>query len=764
MKMALRNGCLRRISRFLPHIYSGSHFQQSRRAIINSLASSLIPFPPECEQISRNGVNFSFSTIAQASPAESLSRSDTLSFIESTFNEFQGPHHLWFNIVEDNIHFFKRGGALLVLAGRFVDNCDSLIAGCDTVVTFEKVKSIQQSFPQLQVIGFLHGCSTISAVDQTRLVEMLMKEYITFPILLSNKNFPQMENGACYLLSKDFGNARVFHENSLDIDTLNKAVEELIMQQQENSSSPSGLKCTWAKQAEVLKEPHACSSVRNLLLHFPGCISADESGNRLFLSDSNHHRIIVFDGNGKILDCIGSCPGFEDGEFESSKLMRPAASFYHKDDDCLYIVDSENHAIRRADMGRRILETVYPTSGISKKNNSLWAWIMKKLGFERDNDTKSEEFDPQPLMFPWHLMKSEDDNLLIINRCFETLWIMDLASGEIKEAVKGFSKVLEICGVLVMEKVFLLKQMPQDWLLHQIDSSCSLKELPYAGLISSSIAFQNHILLCDIVGQRIMRLNRESGVCSNFQFSNFATLGLPYWFAFPLERVYAVAGGHQGSWTDHIQQWSLLPGRIDIKVNVDIPSDTELVESLQESCIWRQARGTASVVLRAEDVAGSLEKVGVAQQWYDELDTLALSTPESESNIEDETTTSDLRSEDDTVHIDCAVNTSPGTSEVIISAALYLKLRRYPDQQDDGREKYAARISDILKLGRSGAMQRDSFIRFLLKSNQDLRDVIFVKPLHVSIQFDTLDHPKADNSKDIILTDSNIEVDVSLNT
>lgn len=49
-----------------------------------------------------------------------------------------------------------------------------------------------------------------------------------------------------------------------------------------------------------------------------------------------------------------------------------------------------------------------------------------------------------------------------------------------------------------MEKVSLLKQMPQDWLLHQIDSSCSLKELPYAGLISSSIAFQNHILLCDI--------------------------------------------------------------------------------------------------------------------------------------------------------------------------------------------------------------------------------------------------------------------------
>lgn len=38
---------------------------------------------------------------------------------------------------------------------------------------------------------------------------------------------------------------------------------------------------------------------------------------------------------------IGSSPGFEDGEFESAKLLHPAASFYHAAEDCLYIVDSE---------------------------------------------------------------------------------------------------------------------------------------------------------------------------------------------------------------------------------------------------------------------------------------------------------------------------------------------------------------------------------------------------------------------------------------
>lgn len=44
----------------------------------------------------------------------------------------------------------------------------------------------------------------------------------------------------------------------------------------------------------------------------------------------------------KLFICqIGSAPGFEDGEFESAKLARPAASFYHADEDCLYFVDSE---------------------------------------------------------------------------------------------------------------------------------------------------------------------------------------------------------------------------------------------------------------------------------------------------------------------------------------------------------------------------------------------------------------------------------------
>ncbi|KAF2322824.1 hypothetical protein GH714_031119 [Hevea brasiliensis] len=481
------------------------------------------------------------------------------------------PDHCWLNRVEGEKDCFKEDGTFLVLAGQFFENSQ-------IVLMIEKIKSLQRKYPELCVMGFHSGNSIGYAAVQAYLIELIMKEYITFPILLSNKNF--LEESCIY------------HEKDLDLGMLNKGIEELNVQQignvdNENYSSYK-LKSTWVKQAEGIKEPDFPSSLQNMLLYFPGCISADESSDRLFLSDSNHHRIIILDGNGrKIMDCIGSSPGFEDGEFESAKLLRPAGSFYHDAEDCLYIVDSEmileltiftlmidipkNQAIRRADMKRRVLETLYPTCSVNK-NNSVWTWIANKVGFATKIDSKSKEFDSQLLVFPWHLLKSVDDSFLIINRSFETLWIMDLASGEIKECIKGFPKILETYGQLIMDKVSLLKQMPSDWLQRCINADSSPKVFPFASLISAVTTFHNLIVVCD--------------------------------------------------------------------TELHAAEDGLIIFNLSARC-----------------------QVGVAQQWYDDLDNLAFSTPEYEITGEDGNTTSDVKSEDGRVHIDCAINTSPGTSE-----------------------------------------------------------------------------------------------------
>ncbi len=96
------------------------------------------------------------------------------------------------------------------------------------------------------------------------------------------------------------------------------------------------------------------------LLSFPGKISADSVGGRLFITDSNHDRIIVTDAHGGILDVIGSGQsGRADGTFETAEFNRPQGTFL--DGHTLYIADTENHTIRAADMDTRTVTTILGT-------------------------------------------------------------------------------------------------------------------------------------------------------------------------------------------------------------------------------------------------------------------------------------------------------------------------------------------------------------------------------------------------------------------
>jgi len=117
---------------------------------------------------------------------------------------------------------------------------------------------------------------------------------------------------------------------------------------------------------ESVKQPLVHDSWKELMLSFPGSISADEDGKRIFVSDTNHHRIIVANANGRVLDCIGSSHGFEDGPFEARKIYRPTSSIFSIDQDCLYFAGCENHAIRKEDMANRTVQTLHLPSNIKQ--------------------------------------------------------------------------------------------------------------------------------------------------------------------------------------------------------------------------------------------------------------------------------------------------------------------------------------------------------------------------------------------------------------
>ncbi|XP_016492818.2 uncharacterized protein LOC107812273 isoform X1 [Nicotiana tabacum] len=757
MAMALRVRRLKEAYRLLPLISSGNRCKlvvKESNLLPPLLNYSCADINTKCGYRFHQDQRYS-TTISEAVPEEPVVQLDFPSFIKSAIDKPEGPSHCWFNGIPDKK--FLKDGIFLVLVTGFLD--ETSITEANFVSMLEKVKFLQQRYPFLQIIGY-QGIKKIPLSSSnicSHLLGRTLKENIAFPLLLSNKDVLEIASEACYVMFKGLKSPSICYGKEAEMVILDKAIKDFRAQE---SAAPKILTSTWVKPTDEFKAPPLCFPLRNLFLHFPGGISVDESGNRLFLSDSNHHRVIVLDGSGMILDSIGSSPGHEDGEFEYAKLKRPAASFYHATEDCLYLVDSENHAIRRADMGRRVVETLYPRSK-TNINSSIWSWILGKLWPRNDLNAQSEELQQDTLLFPWHMLKSPNGDLLILNRSCETLWIMDLASCVIGEVVKGFSNILEICEPLILEKSTLLNQMPSDWLQQQGDANYSSKRIPYLELMSSVATLQDQMLICDTVGQSVLKLNRNSGSISSFQISNLGILGFPYWSSSPLERVCAADEALAANPIDHLESFNLLPGRVDIRLNLDIPVYFDLIEPLRENCVWRQVRGAATEISEADSTITSSEKVGVAQQWYDEIDHLAFSTPEIESTIEEVSVSHGEEIPEGKIEISCSINTSPGTSEVIICAAAYLRLKKDTDVCSESRQRKAARIADLLNQGRT-RVSRDVIVQFLLTSKRDLEEVIITRPIQVRLKFDCPNHPKADNSKDIILTDTSLNVNVTL--
>ncbi len=68
----------------------------------------------------------------------------------------------------------------------------------------------------------------------------------------------------------------------------------------------------------------AAAKAQQTPLRFPGKLLADEAGGRLFISDSNHNRIVVTKLDGTLLYTIGSGQiGRQDGDFARATFDHP---------------------------------------------------------------------------------------------------------------------------------------------------------------------------------------------------------------------------------------------------------------------------------------------------------------------------------------------------------------------------------------------------------------------------------------------------------
>ncbi len=149
-------------------------------------------------------------------------------------------------------------------------------------------------------------------------------------------------------------------------------------------------------------------------LSYPGKVLADPAGNRLFIADTSHNRIVIADlDTFENVQVVGTGEaGFADGAYDAAMFNQPQGLAI--DGDILYVADTVNHSVRQIELATQTVSTV---TGTGKK---------------------AATYPPGPgnapftdLASPWDLVL-HDGTLYIAMAGSHQLWRIDLADGTVE--------------------------------------------------------------------------------------------------------------------------------------------------------------------------------------------------------------------------------------------------------------------------------------------------------------------------------------------
>ncbi|MFO0876963.1 MAG: thioredoxin-like domain-containing protein [Gemmataceae bacterium] len=149
----------------------------------------------------------------------------------------------------------------------------------------------------------------------------------------------------------------------------------------------------------------------NSPLFFPGKVVPDIKGNRLFIADSTHHRIVITDLAGKKIAIAGTGePGVKNGAFDAAQFNDPQGMALRG--EILYVADRKNHLIRALDLKNQTVSTVAGTG---------------EQGRDRDGDGPALKVG---LNSPWDVLII-GSQMYIAMAGHHQIWVMDLDKNRI---------------------------------------------------------------------------------------------------------------------------------------------------------------------------------------------------------------------------------------------------------------------------------------------------------------------------------------------
>ena len=208
---------------------------------------------------------------------------------------------------------------------------------------FPQLRKLEQKYAAELVVVGVHSAKFPGEKDTQNLRQAIIRYEIEHPVVNDRDFRVWWQHGVrawpTLIFIDPEGKIIGKHEGEIALDAFDRVLEEMVAQFDERGvidRAPIKFKLEREKETD---RP----------VSFPGQVVADEASGRLFIADSNHNRIVVATLDGRVLDIVGTgVKGLVDGSFGEDAFDDPQGMAL--DGDMLYVADTNNHAIRVADL------------------------------------------------------------------------------------------------------------------------------------------------------------------------------------------------------------------------------------------------------------------------------------------------------------------------------------------------------------------------------------------------------------------------------
>ena len=303
--------------------------------------------------------------------------------------------------------------SLAQLTGKIV-LLDFWTYGCiNCMHNFPELKQLEANYPNELVVIGIHSAKFTNESQTDNIRQMILRYGLDYPVI-NDKDLTlwydwNARAWPTIVLIDPAGNIAGLHLGEGVYHAFNPLIRQL--------------RDAFAARGKLDETPVRLKLEREGLpesvLSFPGKVLAAPSGERLFIADTNHNRIVMaHPESGQVLGIIGNGDqGLHDGDWQSALFMQPQGMALSPDEQTLYVADAGNHTVRRVDLINQRVETVAGTGEKIAGPPVLGGAALQTR-----------------LSSPWDLVL-DGQTLYMAMAGVHQLWTLDLAAGVVAPLV-----------------------------------------------------------------------------------------------------------------------------------------------------------------------------------------------------------------------------------------------------------------------------------------------------------------------------------------